>query len=99
MKNALKKYGEDAGYKDIILEVANEFSAQGMSDEFWAEGREQRGGRGGGRGGRGRGGRRGGRGREEEVQWYPDECALEVISYELWRKCEKKRTWKPLLQS
>ena len=37
LMGALKDYGEDAGYADIILEVANEFSAKGMSDEFWAE--------------------------------------------------------------
>ena len=85
LMGVLKRYGEDAGYKDIILEVANEFSAQGMSDEFWAEkeaeeeeedeeeeeeGEEEA--------------------EEEEEQWYPDEDALEVLSYELWRKCMRK---------
>ena len=75
----LRKFGEDAGYEDIILEVANEFSAQGMSDEFWAkkEAEEED------------------WSEDDEAQdwvggWYPDECALEVLSYELWRKCMRK---------
>lgn len=82
----LKKYAEDAGYQDIILEVANEFSAEGMSDEFWAEKEiieeedeeeheeeheEDEDG-------------------DEEEQWYPDADALEVLRYELWRKCMRK---------
>tara|TARA_Y100000590_G_scaffold457488_1_gene610225 strand:- start:2199 stop:3248 length:1050 start_codon:yes stop_codon:yes gene_type:complete len=94
LMGVLKRYGEDAGYKDIILEVANEFSAQGMSDEFWAEkeaeeeeedeeeeeegeeeAEEEEGEE---------------EAEEEEEQWYPDEDALEVLSYELWRKCMRK---------
>ena len=87
LMKVLRKFGEDAGYKDIILEVANEFSAQGMSDEFWEarEAEEED-------------------WSEEEEDWsedeedeedwvggwYPDECALEVLSYELWRKCMRK---------
>ena len=80
LMGALKDYGEDAGYADIILEVANEFSAKGMSDEFWAEKEaeeeekeeEEK------------------EGEEKGEQWYPDEDALEVLSYELWRKCMRK---------
>ncbi len=88
LMKALKKYGEDAGYEDIILEVANEFSAQGMSDEFWAEkegyneDEEEEEGDEDDEGEED--------GEEDEVQWYPDECALEVLSYELWRKCMRK---------
>jgi ribosomal protein S18 acetylase RimI-like enzyme len=89
LMRVLKKYAEDAGYKDIILEVANEFSAQGMSDEFWAEkegnneeeeeDEEEN-----------EGAEEGEEEGEEEEQWYPDEDALEVLSYELWRKCMRK---------
>ena len=98
LMKALKEYGEDIGCKDIILEVANEFSAQGMSDKFWAEKEEEN-------------EKDDEKDDEEDVeddveddveeddeedveedeeQWYPDADALEVLSYELWRKCMRK---------
>jgi len=88
LMEALKKYGEDIGCKDIILEVANEFSAQGMSDKFWEEKEKKE--------GIDEDDEEDEEEDEEdeedegEEQWYPDEDALEVLSYELWRKCMRK---------
>ena len=84
LMRVVQRYGEDAGYEDIILEVANEFSAQGMSDEFWEE-----------KEGNYEDGEEDSEEEDSEEEdwdekWYPDECALEVLSYELWRKCMRK---------
>jgi len=94
LMRVVQRYGEDAGYEDIILEVANEFSAQGMSDEFWEkkegsyedeeedseeEDSEEEDSE-----------EEDSEEEDSEEKWYPDECALEVLSYELWRKCMRK---------
>jgi hypothetical protein len=74
----LRDFGKDAGYEDIILEVANEFSGEKHEEEEEEDEEEED--------------------EEEEDDeeeeheeiWFPDEDCLEVLSYEMWRKCMRK---------
>lgn len=77
MMNFLLNNAKEVGYTDIILEVANEFSAQGLQHEESEEESEEEDSE--------------EEDSEEELEeeddeWYPDEEALEIISHELWRK-------------
>ena len=85
-----KEFAEELGAFDIVLEVANEFSAMGLSDDCESmdlseydeeeSGEEESDEEESDEEESG----------EEDDNWYPDEDVLSILADELWKKCMRK---------
>ena len=75
-----KDFSKEVGAFDIVLEVANEFSANGFTDEDTeidsntesddSESEDEDG--------------------DDDEIWYPDDDAMNILSEELWKKCMRR---------
>ena len=77
-----KEYAKEMEYHDIVLEVANEYSGMGFSDEGESDEESEE-----------ESDEESEEESDEEEQnntWYPCESAIDIISEEFWKKCMRK---------